>query len=107
MLTKEKKRGKKGAQDYGSGEPIEEIKKKWLNIRTPCGRYLKANTASIKQKKDIKEEFRHLDFISSVVRNNKGQQYIQPARTSTTPSTQEDNTISAATPSGTGQLSNL
>ena len=34
-----------------SGEPIEEIKKKWLNIRAPCGRYLKANTASIKQKR--------------------------------------------------------
>ena len=51
MLIKEKKPGKKGAQDYGSGEPIEEIKKKWLNIRTPCGRYLKANTASIKQKR--------------------------------------------------------
>ena len=49
--NKRKEAWKKAAQDYGSGEPIEEIKKKLLNIRTPCGRYLKANTASIKQKR--------------------------------------------------------
>ena len=39
--------------------------------------------------------------------DNKGQLYIQTASASTTPSTQEDNTSSAATPSGTGQLSTL
>ena len=106
--NKRKEAWKKVTEDYGSGESIEEIKKKWLNIRTTYGRYLKANSDSIKTTKDIKGEFRHLDFISSMMRDSKGQQYIQPASTTsttTTPSTQED--ISAATPSGTGQLSTL
>ena len=42
-----------------------------------------------------------------MMRDNKGQLYIQTAGASTTPSTQEDNTISAATLSGTGQLSTI
>ena len=106
--NKRKEAWKKVTEDYGSGESIEEIKKKWLNIRTTYGRYLKANSDSIKTTKDIKGEFRHLDFISSMMRDSKGQQYIQPASTTsttTTPSTQED--ISAASPSGTSQLSTL
>ena len=99
--NKRKEAWKKVTEDYGSGESIEEIKKKWLNIRTTYGRYLKANSDSIKTTKDIKGEFRHLDFISSMMRDSKGQQYIQPASTTsttTTPSTQENNIISAATP---------
>ena len=37
LANKRKEAWKKVADDYGSGEPLDEIKKKWTNIRTTYG----------------------------------------------------------------------